>query len=216
MRQLHAAGAAGAPLAGARVTDRYSRLVDLLRYLLPATALMLIVLVAWWPQLVGSYGGLIAPMLAGDFPAADAMRMHNARYLGRSKSDKPYEVTAASAYLDPIRPNRVHLRSLAADIDTASDHAVRLLALKGVYYREGGRLDLAGGIEMTTSDGYRFETERARVSLTGSRVVGNRPIVGTGPAGTLSADRFEIRDGGDVLRFEGRVKVTLEPYEARS
>ena len=29
--------------------------------------------------------------------------------------------------------------------------------------------------------------------------------------GTLEADRFEIRDGGDVLRFEGRVKVTVQP-----
>jgi hypothetical protein len=44
-------------------------------------------------------------------------------------------------------------------------------------------------------------------------VVGEQPIQGSGPTGTLSADRFEIRDSGEVLRFEGRVKVTLPPRQ---
>ena len=66
-----------------------------------------------------------------------------------------------------------------------------------------------------TSDGYRFETETARVSLKHGWVRGKTPIAGAGPAGTLSADRFEIRDGGDVLHFEGRVRVTLPPQAER-
>jgi hypothetical protein len=41
-------------------------------------------------------------------------------------------------------------------------------------------------------------------------VVGSEPIVGAGPSGTLSADRFEFEDGGQILRFEGRVRVTLQ------
>ena len=45
--------------------------------------------------------------------------------------------------------------------------------------------------------------------------IGDRPVSGAGPAGTLAADRFEIRDGGDVLRFEGRVKVTVQPEPPR-
>ena len=172
-------------------------------------ALALISLVALWPQLVGSYGGLIAPMLDRDLPAAESMRMHEARYVGLTRDAEPYEVTAASAYMDPLRPNRIQLDRLAADIPTAT-RDVRLTAPKGTYFRAGGKLDLGGGIELTTSDGYRFQTESALVNLEGSGVVGSTPVAGTGPAGNLSADRFEIRQGGDLLRFEGRVKVTLE------
>ena len=64
---------------------------------------------------------------------------------------------------------------------------------------------------MTTSDGYRFETQSARINLESGRVIGEKPIVGWGPAGTLAADRFEIHDSGQLLQFEGRVKVTLPP-----
>jgi lipopolysaccharide export system protein LptC len=196
--------------AGRRSSDAHSRLVDLLKYLLPASALVLILLVALWPQLIGSYGGLIAPLLDRQLPATEAMRMHEARYVGMTREAKPYEVTAVSAYMNPMRPNRVQLDSLAADIPAAGSRDVHIVAPKGTYFRANGKLDLGGGIVLTTSDGYRFQTESAMVNLAGSQVVGSQPVAGRGPAGKLSADRFEIQEGGKVLRFEGRVKVTLK------
>jgi hypothetical protein len=48
-------------------------------------------------------------------------------------------------------------------------------------------------------------------------VVGKEPIAGEGPSGTLAADRFEFEDGGEILRFKGSVRVTLQPRpDARS
>jgi lipopolysaccharide export system protein LptC len=64
---------------------------------------------------------------------------------------------------------------------------------------------------VVTSSGYRFVTPSARVSLAQGRVQGWEPIEGAGPTGRLWADRFEITDAGDVLRFNGRVKVTMLP-----
>lgn len=189
--------------------DRHSRLVDLLKYLLPTGAMMLVLLVALWPQLVGSYGGMIAPLLGSGLPATEAMRMHQARYAGMTAEAEPYEVTAASAHMDPVRPNRVRLERLAADLPTAGSRDLRVTAPEGTYFRASGKLDMGGGIVLTTSDGYRFRTESARVQLADSRVTGKQPIAGRGPAGTLAADRFEIQDGGARLRFEGRVRVTL-------
>jgi lipopolysaccharide export system protein LptC len=205
-----AAEIAGWPRAAVRSGDRHSRLVDLLKYLLPASALMLILLVALWPQLVGSYGGMIAPLLDAALPATEAMRMHEARYVGLTRDAEPYEVTAASAYMNPLRPNRVRLSRLAADIPTAGWRDLHVTALEGTYFRANGKLDLGGDIVLTTSDGYRFQTESALVNFAGGKVVGSQPIAGAGPAGKLSADRFEIREGGEVLRLEGRVKVILE------
>jgi len=191
---------------------RSSRLVGLLRYLLPAIALSLVGLVVAWPQLIGGAGGLIAPIFANaEIGGADVMLMHSPRYVGRTKDAEPYELTAASAYVDPKKPNHIHLEHLAADLTPADKRDLRLVALTGLYNRGADKLDLDGDIALTTSDGYRFETQRARINLQSGRVIGDQPVAGWGPAGTLSADRFEIHDSGQLLRFEGRVKVTLPP-----
>lgn len=203
-------------LAGARrqfrTSSRYSRFVDWLRVVLPATALALVAVLVLWPQLTGGSGGPIMPMIAGgEIANADSMRMHNPRYIGRTSGAEPYTVTAGSATLDPGDPDLVHLDHLDAGITTADRRDVRLAALSGVYDRATDRLDLGGGTELQTSDGYRFETESAHVNLKAGQVDGDRPVAGTGPTGDLEADRFRIREGGDVLHFEGRVKVTIQP-----
>lgn len=196
-----------------RRRGRGSRSVGWLRFLLPTLALALVALVVLWPQLNGGYGGLIMPMLSsGNVPGAqDAMHMDNPRYVGQTKEAEPYVITADSAMLDPADPDRIQLERLDAEITTAQQREVRLLALEGLYFRDSEELDLGGGIELTTADGYRFVTERAHVDLSAGRVEGEQPIEGTGPPGDLSADRFEITNGGEILHFEGRVKVVIEP-----
>jgi lipopolysaccharide export system protein LptC len=195
---------------------RYSRMIELLRYLLPAVALSLIALVALWPQLIGSAGGLIVPIFANaKIEGADLMLMHNPRYLGRTDKDEPYEVTADSAYADPKRPNLVNLDHPAGALTSAGPRDVKLTSDSGLYNRTADKLDLKGSVELTTSDGYRFDTERAHIDLQAGQVVGDQPIQGSGPTGTLAADRFEIRDKGDLLHFEGRVKVVLPPHPSR-
>jgi lipopolysaccharide export system protein LptC len=121
-------------------------------------------------------------------------------------------VQAAAAEIDPAAPDRIQLDTLAATVETA-ERALDLAAPSGVYHRASEKLDLGGGIELLTSDGYRFETESARVLLQDGRIVGRQPIAGSGPAGTLAADQFEIRSGGEVMRFEGRVKVMLQTQQ---
>lgn len=200
-------------LAGAtKPLGGHPRVVRVLRYALPAMAVLMIGLVVAWPQLIGGGAGLIAPMLAPDqINGTDVMRMNNPRYVGRTSAAEPFEVSAASAYLDPGQPDRIHLEQVAADIATAGKRDIHLLAGSGVYDRKAEDVDLSGGIELTTSDGYRFETPSALLELERGRVLGREPIAGAGPSGTIAADRFEFREGGDHLRFMGRVRVTLHP-----
>jgi lipopolysaccharide export system protein LptC len=198
------------------VHRRYSRLVELLRYLLPALALSLIALVALWPQLIGTAGGLIVPIFANaKIDGADIMMMRNPRYLGHTKNQEPYELTAAAAYADPKLPNQVHLDHPAGALTGAGPRDVNLTARHGLYNRSADKLDLNGTVELTTSDGYRFDTDHAHIDLKSGDVVGDQPIQGSGPTGTLWAERFQILDKGDLLHFEGRVKVTLPPHPAR-
>lgn len=199
-------------LGGRRIrrASRYSRFVGLMRFVLPATALVLVALLMLWPRLMG--GGLIAPMFVDASKQLEQMQMRQPRYVGQTSEGRPFTVRAETAETTPTAPDRIQLDRLVAQVDTQR-RELELAALSGVYRRDDQELDLAGGIEVLTSDGYRLETESARVLLEHGRVIGQRPITGTGPAGELSANRFEIRNGGEVLRFEGRVKVTL-PQQA--
>ena len=192
-----------------RARNRYSRFVGLMRFLLPTIAIFLTGLVVLWPQIMGGFGNTIMPMLASErFSSADAMVMKKPRYVGTTEADEPYEVVAGTAVLDPEAPDQILLNDLDARVDRpASD--VRLLASSGVYHRAARRLELSGEVELTTSDGYQFRTSEASIRLDQGQVDGTEPVAGAGPAGTLRADRFQIRRGGDVMRFEGRVKVTV-------
>ncbi len=196
------------PASGAR---RYSRFVGLMRFMLPATAVALILILVAWPHLSGS-GGFIVPMFSGGkLVVDDAMRMHNPRYVGVSGRDQPFEVTARTAVFDPADPNRIVLNDMIADVVAQSARDVKVTAVNGIYNRKAQKLDLSGGIELTTSDGYRFVTQSARVNLNEGEIVGLEPIAGGGLAGDIESERFRIGEGGNVLRFLGNVKVTVKP-----
>ena len=195
---------------------RRAHIVAVLRVLLPAVAILLVVTAVLWPQFMGPSNGLSAPtVVPGKVDGADVMMMHEPRYIGRTSDGDPYELTARSAYMRPDRTSRIHLDRLVADIKTSERRDLRVEAVAGVYNRKAEKLQLRGGIELITSDGYRFETESARVDFRDREIIGRRHIEGSGPAGTLAANRFAITEGGDVLRFEGRVKVTMQPAADR-
>jgi len=198
----------------ARMGGPHSRRVDRLRFVLPAIALLLLAVVMAWPWLTGSYNGLIVPVFkqATDH-ASDVMRMSNPRYVGRTSASEAYEVKASSAFLDPTDPDRIHLDELFAIFEQTGASAVRLRADEGTYLRKKNRLELDGDLTLTFGDGYRFETESAEVDLERGQVVGAKPVVGEGPAGALTAERFGIEDGGKRLRFEGKVQATIWPGE---
>ena len=197
---------------------RHSRRVDRLRFVLPAIALSLLAVVMAWPWITGGYHGLIVPVFKSALDHQnDVMRMAKPRYVGKTKRSEPYEVTASSAFLDPSDPDRIHLDHLQAVLERNGEHsagrAVHLRADEGVYLRKQDMLELDGDLELTFGDGYRFTTESAHVDFGLGRVAGAEPVNGEGPVGALAADGFDIVDGGRLLRFQGRVQVTILPEE---
>lgn len=200
---MRAAGAPGGPRAPRR---GYSRFVGLMRWLLPSLALALVVLIGAWPQLVGTIAvpGLQAPL-------GEPMVMSEPRYVGRTRDAQPFTVEAQSARLDPAAPDRITLESMRAGVVTTTGRDLALSAADAVYDKSRQELRLDGGVALESADGYRFSARSAHVDLARGRVVGTTPIDGAGPTGTIRADRFEFAQGGDKLRFSGRVKVVLPP-----
>jgi lipopolysaccharide export system protein LptC len=191
---------------------RHSRRVGRLRFILPVTAVMMLLMVMAWPWLNGGYHGLIMPVFSQVMgEAVDPMRMLKPRYVGHTRKHEAYEVTASSAFLDPRNPNRIRLDQLIAIVERNPADDVRLSADEGLYYRDRETLDLKGDLELRFGGRYTFKTSEASVFFARGEVVGAAPVTGEGPIGTLAADRFNIREGGDRLRFDGRVQVVFQP-----
>ena len=195
-----------------KLGGRHSRRVDRLRFILPITAFMMLAITMAWPWLSGGYHGLIVPVFSQALGVGvDPMRMHKPRYVGRTRKQDPFEVTAASAYLDPSNQERIHLDQLTAVLERVADDDVHLRANEGLYHRDQGTLDLKGDLELSLGDRYVFNTSEASVDFGRGEVVGPMPVTGEGPIGTLAADRFNVSQGGDVMQFEGRVHVVYRP-----
>lgn len=186
---------------------RRTAFIRLLRFTFMAAAVAITLTVVI--QLILS--GLQAPSAPPEAVGTD-VRMINPRFSGRDENLTPYVLTADSAIrrrdsatgvADLVNP-RLAYDFLADDVDASS-----VLAETGSYDPTNRVLDLNTNVNFSTDAGYQFETSQARIHLRDERVVGEQPVLGTGPMGRIRADSFEIRESGDHVIFEGRVSARI-------
>lgn len=199
------------PAQPRRHNVRYSRIVSLLRYLLPILALALLTLVAIWPQIHRGIDGFRLQTLRLDPSDISALRMTNARYQGLDERNRPYLLTATGAVQNPRDKNFVALEAPRAELQLENGAAVTVAAESGVYDGSGKVLDLMGKVRITRDDGYVFETEVARVDLRTGMVEGDDPVEGHGPGGTVQARGFRVLQKGEVIEFKGASRLLLPP-----
>jgi len=187
------------------------RFVGLMRLVLPGIAIGLMVLVVAWPKIFGDVAGMIAPSgLFEGISITEPMRMRKPRYVGAdSEGGRPYVVEADEAQIDPKAPDRIALSHMRARMESVDGGLTRLESRDALYQRDIERLDLAHDVKLYTPDGMEFTTEQATILMDERRATGERPVHGTGTRGTIDADGFAIEEGGDVIRFEGNVRVVL-------
>jgi len=191
-------------------TGRYSRFVRAMRVALPVVALALLALLLTWPRLHGPDSDVITPAAESvDLERDGRVRLDRPRYVGEGSGSRGFSVEAEAARVDPTSPRRIELERMRAELpaDDARDIAVE--AGRAVFDRDSGILDLEGGIDVVTDDGYRLHTEAAKVAVDAGLLRTLAPVTGSGPKGELVADRLEVSERGDVLRFSGNVRARL-------
>jgi lipopolysaccharide export system protein LptC len=193
---------------------RYSRAVRILKVALPLVALGLMASVFLLTR-EETAGGL--RFSAADFAALDrGLRLAEPRVTGMTDRGEPFVVRAAWALPDGPDPELVTLEAVEAELVLADGRTVTLKARSGTIRPDARRVSLEGTVVVTTSDGYRAETERAEADLTLGTLTVPERVVATGPLGRIEADRLTAvrRDDGvreETVLFEGRVRVVWQP-----
>lgn len=193
------------PSAGALARRRW--LIRLTKWLLPAFALVLLSMLALWPELdhPADEARLSFRQMGGNIGGA---RLSDARYHAVDKLGRPYTVTAAVAQQDG--PDRILLTLPKGDITLANGTWLMLEAKQGVYLQQGKQLDLSRDVTLYRDDGTTMVTDSAAVDLKEGAAAGSQPVHAQGPFGTLSAKGgFTVVDKGTVIQFAGPAKVVL-------
>ncbi|NDW44508.1 hypothetical protein G0P99_06025 [Ruegeria sp. PrR005] len=193
--------------------DRYSRMVQLLKVILPLAALTLLSAVF----LLSRGVDLGSPIPFAEDEIVERTRDQQVTgpfFSGVTPQGEQIQVQAKLA-----RPGGLDSRGeavdLAAEIRLLNGRMITLRSDMGALELDRDMATFTGNVVITTSDGIRITTEELNTALSG--VSGNSPgeVQGTGPIGKFTAGSMEIgaeNDGGPIhIRFKNGVKLVYEP-----
>jgi len=193
-----------------RSAARHSRLVRLLRVGIPilvVVGLVGLVLATWLNPL-----RLIAklPTSASMAISGTKITMELPRLAGYTRDSRPYEFTAQTAAQDLTQPDRVEMSEIRATMKTHDKGVVNMSAVSGTYNSKAEQLVLRERVMFNSTAGYEGRLTEAVIDMRNGHVVSDKPVEVKLLDGVLTANRLEIAESGDLMRFEGNVVLNLD------
>jgi lipopolysaccharide export system protein LptC len=193
-----------------RAARRHSRLVRMLRISIPAVVVLgttVIVLITYFNPL-RMLGQL--PIDVGSLVVSGSkITMEHPRLSGFTHDARAYELSADAAKQDLTKPDLIELHNLRATVEMQDKATIEMLATTGTYDSKGEMLKLDQNIMLNSSTGYSGHLSEAMIDMRKGYVVSKHPVELQLLQGTLNANRLEIIDSGDLVRFDGGVNMTL-------
>jgi lipopolysaccharide export system protein LptA len=193
--------------------NRHSRLVAMLRVLLPLVAL----------GIVGAYALAVAISVAGSIGGikvkdivitADDLTMKEPSYFDVTK-DGRYEVRANRAVVAFSQNAPIKLIDVSGDLTQNNGTVTRLKAKHGLYEQKKGELELFDGIEIDGTNGIMARLSRAMFYSKESKVVTTEPVSATMPTGSVRAAAMTMHNKSKLVQFRGNVNVRLLPQQGQ-
>jgi lipopolysaccharide export system protein LptC len=131
------------------------------------------------------------------------------RVAGFTRDQRAYDLTARAASQDITKPNLLTLQDLRAKVELQDKAQVEMTAASGVYDRNTEKLVLQDKITLSSSTGYEAKLTQAEVDTKTGNIASQNPIEVKLLNGTLNANRLNVDDKGDIVRFDGGVTMVL-------
>jgi lipopolysaccharide export system protein LptC len=199
---------------------RHSRAVRVLRIAVPAgvaVGIIIITLITYLNPL-----RMLAKLpinLDNLVVSGTKVTMEGPRLTGFTHDARAYELTADTAAQDMTKPDFVELRNIRAKVEMQDKSSINLSAVSGIYDSKGETLRLEQNILLNSSTGYQGRLSEAMIDIRKGNVVSEHPVEVKMLQGTLTANRLDIVDSGDLVRFHGGVVMDMmmnQPPQAKS
>lgn len=194
-----------------KVAARHSRIVRILRVAVPGAVLLSmasIIAISIFnpfrmimPKLPVDIGNLVV--------SGTKITMETPHLSGFSADKRPYELWAKAAIQDLAKPDHMELDTIRAKVMMEDRSTVTLDARTGYYDSKQGLLDLRKDIFLQTTSGYEAKLSQAFIDMNKSLVTSDEPVDVKLLNGTLTSNKMQILNGGEVVRFEGNVVMNL-------
>jgi lipopolysaccharide export system protein LptC len=196
---------------------RHSRLVRVLRIAIPATVvfgLTGIILVTYFNPL----RMLVKLPINIDnlVVSGTKIAMEQPHLSGFTSDARAYELTADTAVQDMTKPDIVELRNIRAKVEMQDKSTVVVTAISGIYDSKGETLRLNQEILLDSSAGFQGRLSEALVDIRSGNVVSEHPVEVKLLQGTLNANRLNIVESGELMRFHGGVVMDMMLNDAAS
>src|SRR3954467_8358172 len=193
------------------IAARHSRLVRILRVAVPAVVGL-------------AMAGVVAISIFNPFRAlmkqlpldidnivvsGSKITMESPHMSGFTPDQRPYEVWAKSATQDLTDPDRVELKTLRAKVLQEDRSTVTMEARTGLFDTKANLLVLRKDILLQSSTGYEARLSQALLDIGKGTITSEEPVDVKLLNGTLTADKLRITEKGELVRFEGNVKMNL-------
>jgi lipopolysaccharide export system protein LptC len=179
--------------------------VGFAKRLLPVVALVLLSLVALWPEINHDQTRRLAVGLRG--VEAQSGQLTEPRYHGVDDHDRPYALTATTAR--QVSPDRIDLTNPKGDITLENGNWLMIQSRQGVFMTRDNQLDLSGDVVLYRDDGLTMTTSAATVDLKVGAASSAELVHAEGPFGSLDAQGFSVTDRGTVMHFAGPGRLVL-------
>ena len=194
------------------VAARHSRMVRILRVAVPAAVVLamasVVAVSVFNPFRMLAITKL--PVDIGDIVVSGTkITMESPHMAGFSSDRRPYEVWAKTATQDLTNPDYVELTVLKAKVQMVDKSTVTMDAKTGFYDSKKQTLDVRKDVFLQTSSGYEARLSQALLDMGKGTVTSEEPVDVKLLNGDLKADKLRITNNGEVVRFEGNVRMNL-------
>jgi lipopolysaccharide export system protein LptC len=196
--------------------DRYSRMVGLLKVLLPLLALAILSTLFLLSRVIDPEA--VIPFANKEIQ--DRLRDQQVTgpiYYGTTADGDEISFAAEKLISLQGRTGANEAENIAVTMDLASGSNIILNAARGLLDISANRVDLEGDVVITTSDGYRIESDRLITRMSVLDVDSPGPVRAKGPIGTLDAGAMSLSAGkggtSAQLIFTNRVKLIYDPKQ---
>jgi len=172
---------------------------------LPVVALLLLTLIALWPEINRDVASRVAFRRGAVEP--ESGQLTQARYNGVDEHGRPYTVTADFARQSTVE--RIDLTRPIGDMSLQNGTWMRGEARSGVYMQTQGVLDLSGDVNLYRDDGISMQTDTATLDVKSGAATSAALVHVEGPFGTIDAQGFTLVDRGTAIQFAGPGRLVL-------
>jgi lipopolysaccharide export system protein LptC len=195
--------------------DIHSRLIGWLKIILPLMALAILSTLFLVARTIDPEDAI----RYADVDVSERLaqpRMTDPTYAGVTDDGAALTITADEARPEGDTEGAGTAKGLVGTLETPDGGRTDMVATAGQVDATSRVVTLTGGVDVTSSSGWRVQTQGLRAGMDQTELETTAPVTATGPAGKLSANAMRLSQDAQnpehyLLVFNGAVKLIYRP-----